>query len=189
MKISDLSFAALNVQTRHVDWSTGWGETWESFEATDCRCKDDNPRCKCPGIIYSTDPQCRCGYEMRESFDGPMMNYAYSLPCFDLIPVCLVQFTGEDVDGDEEWSLALTGGGMDLSWEICLAYVKLGYVPPRDFWRFPKMASMKLTPEKNRVLRAAERGLRYEISSLRSDKQRIADIRAWMKANSERRAS
>jgi hypothetical protein len=66
--------------------------------------------------------------------EGPMMNYYYPLEesdgewrSFDAVaaalavadlPVCVVE-----MDGD--YGLALTGGGMDLSWEICAAYVAL----------------------------------------------------------------
>lgn len=67
--------------------------------------------------------------------DGPMMNYFYPVSDYtpgDMrdwaakvadLPVCVVEI------GDER-GLALTGGGMDLSWGIAEAYVRLGYYPP-----------------------------------------------------------
>lgn len=72
---------------------------------------------------------------------APMMNYFYPidgdparLQAF-LMDTCLVV-----VLIDDEPKLALAGGGMDLSWEICEAYIKLGYLPPAHFCELPKMA-------------------------------------------------
>jgi hypothetical protein len=92
-----------------------------------------------------------CGHDgdTAEAFgaEGPMMSYAYPVhhvaddgaarALVDL-PVCLVE-----VDGSTY--LALTGGGMDLSWEICAAYVALGHLPPVHFaGDLPAMAGLKL---------------------------------------------
>ncbi len=77
--------------------------------------------------------------------EGPMMNYRYEVDlnrigsmedaAFALkdVPLCIV-----DMEGDHY--LALTGGGMDLSWEICEAYMRLGYLPPTHFARLPRYA-------------------------------------------------
>lgn len=72
---------------------------------------------------------------------APMMNYVYPINGNPeqlqaaLMDTCLVV-----VLIDEEPKLALAGGGMDLSWEICDAYIKLGYLPPAHFCELPKMA-------------------------------------------------
>lgn len=76
----------------------------------------------------------------------PMMNYYYPLPHFnqdwgiaqamllrDGGSVCLVEVGGRA-------ALALTGGGMDLSWDICHAYTLLGYLPPFHFTDLPRYA-------------------------------------------------
>lgn len=73
----------------------------------------------------------------------PMMNYYYPLPsqtfgadnaeAIENLPVVLVEIDGE-------YALALSGGGMDLSWEICEAYMRLGFLPPFHFTRLPGMA-------------------------------------------------
>lgn len=67
--------------------------------------------------------------------EGPMMNYFYPVTNHDDIaemaahiadlPLCVVEL--EDTG---EIGLALTGGGMDLSWEIAEAFIRLGYRPP-----------------------------------------------------------
>lgn len=51
------------------------------------------------------------------------------------LPVTLVRIA----DG---YGIALTGGGMDLSWEIAAAYVRLGQLPPVEI-RLPIMAEVK----------------------------------------------
>jgi hypothetical protein len=72
----------------------------------------------------------------------PMMNYAYPAPGIDagemqamLIgdPLCVVEINGGTF-------LALQGGGMDMRWEICAAYVALGHRPPVAFCDLPNMA-------------------------------------------------
>lgn len=49
------------------------------------------------------------------------------------LPLCVVEL-------DDEMGLALTGGGMDLRWEICEAYTRLGLLPPVDMCELPGMA-------------------------------------------------
>ncbi len=96
-----------------------------------------------------TDPLCGdFGVEI-DPFDGgaegPMMSYGYPLPdgisldesdadkLRDL-PLCIVRR-----DDGENYELALTGGGMNLSWEICHAFVLLDYLPPAHFAELPAM--------------------------------------------------
>lgn len=85
--------------------------------------------------------------EIRRHLDGedhddwtPVMNYAYPLdrePPDDWktrTSCC----TCVEIDGS--YFLALTGGGMDFSWEICETYMRLGYYPPAHFANLPAMA-------------------------------------------------
>jgi hypothetical protein len=70
---------------------------------------------------------------------APVMSYYYPLPDLrmsaeaaqaklDTIRTsCVVVLVGD------EPALALAGGGMDLSWDICRAYIALGYYPPAHF--------------------------------------------------------
>jgi hypothetical protein len=88
------------------------------------------------------------GGELQDWIDrdnGPMMGCCYPLPkphCglsdtwgwntddaskLDDLPLCIVEF---DTD---TYGLALTGGGMDLSWEICEAFMRLRFLPPVHF--------------------------------------------------------
>lgn len=196
----ELHADAISAQTRHMDWSKGWGEVWEAYEATECDCKEygrlreDCP--DCPGVIVSTSPQCPgCDHDLSDRFQGPQMNYSYPLPRLRMgeeeaakaikdLPLCLVRFLEED--DDEEWALALTGGGMDLAWEICAAYVALGFIPPRQFWRLPKMAGYTLTSGRRRILSAIREGLRVERNWLRNDARDLASMRTYLAENARR---
>lgn len=124
-----------------VDWREMYGEDgdgWQSFEAPECDehgaygvWDSDAYAWKCP----------TCGEELEDEGEGPMMNYHYPLPDLDRVdgdarraaslisdlPLCIVEWSDGSV------SLALTGGGMDLSWEICEAFTRLGYLPPFRF--------------------------------------------------------
>lgn len=112
--------------------------------------------------------------------EGPMMNYFYPLnesdgnslgrweDSFDTVeaayrlrdlPLCLVER-----DGD--YGLALTGGGMDLTWEIVAAYVALGYLPPVSFSRLPGMAGMPNGASDRLVIAAVSRSLSAMIDRL-----------------------
>jgi hypothetical protein len=75
-----------------------------------------------------------------------MMNYWYPVESIDDdddavsaavairdLPLCVVR-VGND------YGMALTGGGMDLSWDICAAYVALGCLPPAHFADLPSFA-------------------------------------------------
>jgi hypothetical protein len=81
--------------------------------------------------------------------EGPMMSYFYPLPERDShdqssaeriadLPLCIVTFE------DGGTALALTGGGMDLSWEIAEAFMRLGYLPPLAYCDLPRMAGMAM---------------------------------------------
>jgi len=109
---------------------------------------------------YEACPRHGEGYREFDSAEGPMMNYRYPVGEHDYttahahgiadLPLCLV----ETEDGDVY--LALTGGGMDLSWQICDAYIRLGYLPPSHF-ELPEMGDMRLTEHTALIVAAVER--------------------------------
>jgi hypothetical protein len=109
--------------------------------------EDDEPptgpwRTLADAIDEAEDDGCGGGPE------GPLMNYFYLLERggpygrtpdlaqwaakLDGLPLCAVE-----LDGD--YGLALTGGGMDLSWEIAEAHLRLGYRVP-TWVNLPAMA-------------------------------------------------
>lgn len=148
----------------NYDFSQGYPEEWEYWEAARCdKCNkvlvgfsgeeqhaDIDHESKCDGWVHS---------------DGPMMNYYYPITQPDNakewaeripdLPLCLVHFEKSD-----KWGLALTGGGMNLSWEICKAYMRLGFLPPIHFCTLPSMSGMKLTKENKWILAGCRRSLK-----------------------------
>lgn len=175
--IRDLSCACVDAKPRTVvDW--GWrehqvesstydyddtGNGWRAWSAEECEAchelvvlgvsegDDEHHRL--------TSTQCQGHVPL---FEGPMMNYFYPLgPERDGwddpeemarriagLPLCIVRLDGE-------MGLALTGGGMDLSWEICEAYTRLGCLPPTHFE--PPAMSGRGTSDRDRYLVAAYR--------------------------------
>ena len=137
-----------SVTAEHADydWSSGYGEAWESYEAVRCACGHILP----PSESVCPVPQAEDYDEAKDEYagqhcdddrasedrQGPMMSGYWPLPGFrgdadttaeaivDL-PLCLVH-----IEESDAWGLALTGGGMDLSWEIAEAYALVGFMPP-----------------------------------------------------------
>lgn len=102
----------------------------------------------------------------------PMMNYMYPLPSeFERdmdklfgaewqkkIKKVLDNTTLVYFHESGDYFLALTGGGMDLSWEICASYIGLGYLPPVHFCDLPRMSGIDMkNPKARRVVRACLR--------------------------------
>lgn len=134
-----LSVRATEVEPQYYDFGHGYGSEWElPFERTDSELADGE-------------------YE-------PMMNDRYKLPEFTMPDnikelldeagaVTVVYFPEE-----ETYYLALSGGGMNLSWDICRAYMLLGYLPPLYFCDLPKFAGMNLRRVRNaKVIQACKR--------------------------------
>lgn len=132
-----------------------------------------------------TCPKCDEDHES-DGAEGPMMSYYYPLPehgsfssedaaKLEGLPLCLVHFEkwGENYDESlPDWALALTGGGMDLSWQICEAFMRLGYMPPLNFCDLPRMASMDYDSPRNRWVID---GCKRAAEAVRNDAQRTLD--------------
>lgn len=131
-KENKLSFAAIDVKPKWKNWYDPDYDTWNVI------------------YPYFTDTIEEDEDMSLEDFD-PMMNYYYPLPDhrdytgedarkMEGLPITLVE-----VKEDDDWimALALTGGGMDLSWEICEAFMALGFSPPIHFCRLPNMAGYR----------------------------------------------
>ena len=149
--IEDLHYSAIDVKPRNYDWSEGYTERWDFHVASRCE--------ECGEIVVGRggdqhcdiDDESECQGYIPQS-DGPMMSYFYPLPCFDMdvdeaakaivdLPLCIVEFTDYTED-DDRYALALTGGGMDRSWEICEAFMRLGSLPPAHFADLPEFAGV-----------------------------------------------
>lgn len=181
--VRDLSCECVGYVSREQDYDgkqynpDGNGEGWESYEAS---------RCENCGTAYLSggEGECKCGGHVPET-EGPMMNYFYPLPgepddleaaavaIVDL-PLCIVRV-------GSEYGLALTGGGMDLSWEICEAYMRLGYLPPLDFCHLPGLAGKRLTPRTKWVLDGCERSAKVAEGWAALARSKVRELRLKMR--------
>jgi hypothetical protein len=133
----------------------------------------------CQHRDHDSDAKCQ-GY--LDTSEGPMMNYWYKVDLHTVsndpdeaarliadLPLCVVQIDGE-------YGLALTGGGMDLSWEICEAYTRLGQLPPSHFCGLPRMAGRGESARDRYILSACRASLNVQMGWL---KGRLRDLRSF----------
>lgn len=84
----------------------------------------------------------------------------------DGLPVVVVWVDQpHNVFDNEHYYLALSGGGMDLSWEICEAYIRLGQLPPVYFCDLPAMAGRGTSEQDQLIIAACKRSV--EVAQLR----------------------
>jgi len=152
-----LLYDSVDVKPVEVDWAERLDENLEGYQYYEViECPSCGRNVTMVGPCGHVD--CGCGEDVEEADGGPMMNYYYPIQIDDLDeaarlvgdwPVCVVEFD------DGETGLALTGGGMDLSWEICGAYIALGHLPPAHFCRLPDMAGWEKDEWRVPILKAA----------------------------------
>lgn len=205
-KVKDLSCAAIDAKPVDFDWSEGYGETWDivipqtnDWDKKQCMAWLDGENLELEDISCDEDSdisviQERIRERMSEDSDRfvPVMNYYYPLPGLSMKPeeaqaildehcsLAVVLLNGDTV-------MALTGGGMDFSWDICEAYMRLGYLPPVHF-RLPKMGGESLKSAKTRWVLAGY--TRSCVVARRWAENRSADIRslrAWLKSQDDRK--
>jgi len=175
-----------------MDWCERLGEDldgWRSFEA--CACPDCGETVHGHGPTYEArhcdvDDESECeGYLTSE---GPAMSYAYPLGHIGHSPedaellggnVCLVEMD------DGTWFLALTGGGMDLSWDICRAYIDLGYLPPVHFADLPEFAGAHWDEDHATVVIAMQRSLDIAGQWIKRRGERLIELVGRLKAEKE----
>jgi hypothetical protein len=123
--------------------------------------------------------------ENRDQFE-PMMSYYYPLPGYrgdaataqEIIAgtACVVVLV------DDEPVLALAGGGMDLSPDICRAYFLLGYYPPLHFAenlpRLGKLYLDRMGKEMKDVLAACVESARIAENWARDARERLEKFAA-----------
>lgn len=127
------------------------------------------------------NPQCSRFTEEAASDDlddGPMMSYYCPLPDYHQgragyrqddavriahLPLVIVTFNGGD-----SYALALTGGGMDLSWQICEAFMRLGHLPPAHYADLPAMAGQPSGAVDLWIMEGCERT--FEVMAARAER-------------------
>jgi hypothetical protein len=134
----DLSYAVIDVKPRSYDfWENKYAEDWDI-------------------AIDRTEE------EMENEDFMPMMNYIYPLPDNFEVPDDVKDKLNNTtiVEIEDEYFLALTGGGMDLSWEICESYINLGYYPPAHFCDLPAMAGRGKSARDKKIIQACKESLK-----------------------------
>lgn len=174
--VADLRNCTAFAESRVVDWSEARGvdfdePIWEAFELIECegceadvlmttRMGSDEHRHIQPEMEDEDGEEIEVECDAHLYFDGPQMNYFYPCPFSDTetaaraiahLPLCVIEFA------DGEVGFALTGGGMDLSWEICEAYIRCGFVPPFQYTDLPRMAGKYNESHTGLVLAACQR--------------------------------
>lgn len=186
--VSHLSVAVIDVTPRHVDFGEGYGDTWTYTQAAECsECKE--PMLAQDGESHhrELDPRSACdGYV---SGSGPMMNFIYGLPemppddeivkALANLPLCIVSFP--HAREGEDTFLALTGGGMNMSWYIIEAYVRLGYLPPAYFSP-PNFVGTRLTHDHRLLLEACRETQRRVIADATHATAYLDDLERTMAA-------
>lgn len=196
-KIQDMSCASIEMQPVSIQWpdmpydydNEGKEGTWSFLEALRCE--------HCGEIVVLSsegdgahndlDPDSDCtGY--CGTAEGPMMSYYYPLggltedDARKLVDTCLCVVT---VSG--ETGLALTGGGMDLSWEICEAFMLLGRLPPVHFCDLPGMAGRGINARDRWIVSGCLKSCEVAAQWAERKAARVRDmVRAARKSAAER---
>jgi len=142
-----LSYASIYTRAIHCDWEQMRGENGDGVEvvlppitrevleeyAPDLLADDLSLEEAVERFEYSEGY-----YDWRDSFE-PMMNYYWPVDlAYGVSPetagALIEKHAGATslvyLSETEQHAIVLTGGGMDLSWDICAAYVCCGCIPP-----------------------------------------------------------
>lgn len=164
VKVRDLWGDFVFSEAREYDFSEGYGDRWEiAFERTEE--EEDNEEFM-PMMDYI--------YECKQTLSEEQMRKIAEKYAITFVRI----YEGED---DYTVYMALTGAGMDFSWDIAGAYVMQGYLPPLQFCRLPRFAGDKLTTEKAKILAACEESIRYAKRYLNNLKRDLNVTRQWLK--------
>jgi len=180
--VSSLRADAIREKPLQICWEDAFDRYWDTDElqCVEVICCDN---CGHMNVVEFGEAECsKCGHEALTA-EGPMMNYFYPLPKYigtahklaeEIGAVCLCAVDHPELG----MGLALTGGGMDLSWEICAGYVAAGYLPPTHFSNLPVFAQ-ELDEENKLVLFAMKESLEVEANWC---KNRLGNFRDTQKA-------
>lgn len=190
-----LSAASVDATARDIDdWAglLGDGDRWRYYEAFECEDFEDFTLISDNGWV-STAFDAEGARVEDEDFsevdpymhgsEGPVMSHMWPIEdgridpidaAYALrdLPVCVIA----DEDGDVV-GLALTGGGMDLSWELAGAYVALGFKPPLALLDLPKYAGSHPLPQwKRDVILAYRESVDWWQSRVQRAHEHIVDL-------------
>jgi len=134
-------------------------------------------------VILPTEDEDEISYQDYK----PKMNYAYPLVGHGSLdpgkikdlPLVLVEMNGD-------YYLALTAGGMDCSWEICAAYIRLGFCPPFHFCAsLPRMAQT-MNRDMRLVIAGAKKTLSALESRVRASRNDVNSLEKWYRERNKK---
>ena len=183
VNVGDLWYGMLDVGSVDYDWTEHEvGDAWEFWEIGSCnQCGAENVG------SWQECPKCHD----TPGAEGPMMGYYYPMSGLGHgttpedaarrisdLPLCIVKV-------GETYGLALTGGGMDLSWEICEAFIRLGHLPPTHFAELPKVAGRGRSRRDRVIARACIRSFDACRGRDIDGAKRVREMLAWAKGRGE----
>lgn len=130
MNLDDLVYDVIDEQPRPYDFSTYVGRWDLAFDLT-----DDELECGRYEPIYNVF------YPLSDRFTVPR-DVRRRLDNMTVVRI------------EDAYGLALTGCGMDFTWEICNTYMNLGYYPPTALCRLPAMAGRGSSARDRRIIEA-----------------------------------
>lgn len=184
--VGELIFGAKPTSTS-FDWSQDYDDElgerrWEAWEYGTCEfCEqltDTSGVCQ--------NEECEYADQQVKTLEGPMMSSYWPFdPLTDFepdeaaklivdLPLCIVQIN------EDEYGLALTGGGMDLSWEITEAFTRIGMLPPTDL-RLPVMADKYWNERTEYIIGAMERAHRGALARLQHEMDELHHVEAQLR--------
>ena len=183
--IDELYLDTVFGQSVDFDFSKGIGDAWDVLTPE----KPD----------FENDEDREEWEREYESEYAPMMNYYYPLPSdferdmenrfgslssavlqLEHVSLCIVRFSANG-----HYALALTGGGMDMQWDICEAFIQLGYAPPLNFCELPEFAGYILSERNRRIIQACKRSAEHAQSVAKKTEKHLKQIRQTLNANSK----
>ena len=185
-----MKYTVVDAKSREFDFSQGAYDVWEPVEikADELDLEECIELLKYYGVDYShvdSEDEDEVRAVLEDYLDDsdefqPMMNFIYPLHGeFDSsdvkkllgLPLTIVRM----LDGDEYY-LALTGGGMDLSWEICEAYMRLDFYPPIEFCDLPAMADRGESEHDKSIIDACKKSAEAIIERANRLRERLDNL-------------
>jgi len=191
--IRDLYCCAVGVDSRPFDFAgETYAEAWDYLAAVKCDCGKIVSGFHGEQRHCDVDEDTDCKEYI--SNEGPMMNYWWPLPGYDGdiqedaaklidLPVCIVENLSNDVETSESYGLALTGGGMNLAWELAEAYMLLGYLPPYAILDLPQYCGQTMDSKRRWIVAGCKRSCGVMIDRGRQGLRGLRDLHKRMSAD------
>lgn len=172
----NLSYELIEEKPESFNFGEGYTETWDVVRPNFYDLDESELKKFLDDAGYSyedDDSEDKLAEMVGEYFDEsymPIYNFLYPLGEYFEIPKALEHIRALSnttiIEKDEKHYLALTGCGMDMTWEIIESYINLGYYPPVHFCNPPSMMGRGESEKDKQIIKACKK-------SLEAMKQRI----------------